>query len=109
MAIICNNIKEMILDKFYRKLKEASCHLRQTEPFTPWSNAAEREKKELKQGYVRKLIKWGIPKRLWDDCLELESYVQYCTWHIQTETILSRETSDINLFCEFEWFKWVMF
>ena len=39
-AIICDNAKEMILGEFNRKLKEASCHLRQTEPFIPWLNAA---------------------------------------------------------------------
>ena len=43
-AIICDNVKEMILGKFKRKLKEASCHLRQTEPFTPPSNTAEENK-----------------------------------------------------------------
>ena len=37
-AIICDNAKEMILDEFNKKLKEALCHLRQTEPFTPWLN-----------------------------------------------------------------------
>ena len=31
-AIICDNAKEMILGEVNRKLKEALCHLRQTEP-----------------------------------------------------------------------------
>ena len=47
-AIICDNAKEIFLDKFKRKLKKASCHLRQTEPFNSWLNAAERKRKELK-------------------------------------------------------------
>ena len=42
-AIICENAKEMVLGEFNRKLKEASHHLKQMEPFTPWSNAAEGE------------------------------------------------------------------
>ena len=35
---------------------------------------SQREIKELKKGSGRKLIKYGNPKRVWDDCLELESY-----------------------------------
>ena len=61
----------MVFGKFNRKLKKALSQLEQTEPFTPWSNAAERKRKELKKGSGRKLIKSETPKRLWDDCLEL--------------------------------------
>ena len=43
-AILCDIAKEMIQGKFTGKLK-ASCLLWQTEPFTPWSNAAERNKR----------------------------------------------------------------
>ena len=43
-AIICGNAKEIILGELNIKLKESSCPLRQTEPYTPWSNAAERER-----------------------------------------------------------------
>ena len=43
----CYNIhddaKKMIKGKFNRSLKEAPCHLQQTEQFTPWLNAAEKE------------------------------------------------------------------
>ena len=42
-------------------------------------NAAEREIKELKKGSSRKPIKSHAPKRLWDDCLELESYIKINT------------------------------
>ena len=63
-AIICYNTKKMILNEFNRKLKDSSCHLRQTEQFTLWSKAAEREIKELKKSYGRKLIKSFAPKRL---------------------------------------------
>ena len=72
---ICDNANETILGKFNRNLKEASCHLRQTELFIPWLNAAKREIKEPKKGSSRNLIKSGTPKRLWDACLELESYI----------------------------------
>ena len=75
-ALLCDNDKVMIQGDFNRKLKEVSCHLRQTESFTQWSNAAEgeREIKKLKKGSSRKMIKSRSPKRLWDDCLKLESY-----------------------------------
>ena len=49
-AYICNNVKDMIQGKFCQKLKDATLHLKQFEPDNPWSNAAEREMKELKIG-----------------------------------------------------------
>ena len=92
------------------------CHLKQTKPFTPWLNAAEREIKELKKGSGRKLIKSCAPKRLQDDCLELVSYIRLKTAHgickldeEVPETIMSGKMSDISQFSEFEWFIWVMF
>ena len=63
-----------------------------------------------------KLIKSCTPRRLWSDCLELESYIRSNTAHINykldgevPETIMSGEMSNISQFCEFEWFEWVMF
>ena len=70
-AVICDNAKETFLGEFNRKLKEASCHLKQSELFTSWSTAVKREKKELEKGSGRKLIKSGTQKQLWDDCLKL--------------------------------------
>ena len=78
-AYICNNTKEMVQGKFHQMLKEAACHLKQLDPYTPWSNAANREIKELNKGAGHKLLRSRAPKHLWDDCLELEAYiVQYC-------------------------------
>ena len=78
---ICNNAKEMIQGKFSEKLKDTACHLKQFEPYTPWSNAAEREINELKKGAGCKLLKSREPKQLWDDCLELEAYIRSNTAH----------------------------
>ena len=47
----------MIVNKFCPRLKEASCVLEQTEPYTPWSNIAERTIKELKKGEDQKFTK----------------------------------------------------
>ena len=45
--------------------------MRQTDPFNPCSNAAEKELKYSKKGLSMRLVKSGAPKRLWDDSLEL--------------------------------------
>ena len=115
-AVIFDNAKEMILGEFNRKLRETLCHLKQTKPFTSWQNAAKREIMELKKSSGRKLIKFGAPKRHWNDCLELESYIRSNTTHgiykldeEVPETDMSSKTSDISQYTEFEWFKWVMF
>ena len=42
-ACLCNSAKEMKQGKFYQKLKEVAWHLKQLEPYTLWSNAADRE------------------------------------------------------------------
>ena len=117
-TFICDNAKEMIQGKFSQKLKEAACHLKQLEPYTPWSNAAEREIKELKKGAGCKVLKSRAPKQLWDGCLELEAYIRSNTAHAiykldgkVPKTVMSGETSDMRhqSICKLEWFKWVMF
>ena len=92
------------------------CHLKQLEPYTPWSNAAEREIKELKNEAGHKMMWSRAPKHLWDDCLELEAYVKSNTAHViyqldrkVPETVMSGETFDVSQFCELEWFEWVCF
>ena len=40
-AMIFYDTKESAQGIFNRKLKEASCHLSQTEPVSPWLNVAE--------------------------------------------------------------------
>ena len=56
-ACICDNAKELVQDKIYPKLKDAACHLRELMPYTPWSNAAERERlKRLRKGQVMNCV-----------------------------------------------------
>ena len=57
------------------------------------------------EGSGRKLMKSGAPKKLWDDCLEFESYIRSNTSDSNyklggevPETIMTRETSDIVSF-----------
>ena len=81
--------------------------LEQLEPYTPWSNATEKEIEELKKGAGHKLLQFRAPKCLWDNCLELEAYMRSNTAHERykldgevPETVMSGEMSDISQFCE---------
>ncbi len=49
-SMVMDKSKEQMMGKFRRKLVDAHCQLKQTEPYSPWQNAAEREIKELKKG-----------------------------------------------------------
>ena len=40
-VMVCDNSKEQYCNDFRRKLHEADCHLRTTEPYSPWQQAAE--------------------------------------------------------------------
>ena len=58
----------------------------------------------------------GATKRIWDDALELESYVRYNTdLHIYilqgevSETLILGGTSDISKLYEHGFYDWVMF
>ena len=115
-ACICDNAKDMGQGKFHQKLKDAACHLKQLEPYTPWSNAAEKELKKLKKGAGHKLLQSRAPKHLWDNYLEFEAYIRSNTacdiYKLDREvpkTVMSGKASDISQFCELEWFEWIMF
>eukprot|EP00804_Cyclotella_cryptica_P019581 CCRYP_014330-RA/>CCRYP_014330-RA protein AED:0.31 eAED:0.31 QI:0/0/0/1/0/0/3/0/417 len=114
--MIVDGAKEMRLGEFARKCKEASCLLQSTEPYSPWSNSAEREIRELKKGAARKLTRSGAPRRLWCFALEYEAYVRSHTAHDiyrldgrVPETVVSGKTADISPFCEFGFWDWVKF
>jgi hypothetical protein len=78
-TMVTDGLKEQTLGDFQRKLQEADCHLRVTEPYSPWQQAAEGCIHEIKRGSSRKMISTGSPKPLWDHCLELEALVRSCT------------------------------
>ena len=115
-SIIVDGAREQTHGEFKKKARQADCHVRTTEPYTPWSNAAEGSIRELKRGTARKMIKKKSPKKLWDDCVELEGFIHSNTAHDifelngeVPETLVSGETSDISQFCELEWYEWVKF
>jgi hypothetical protein len=114
--MILDGSKEQTLGNFKRKLREADCHARQTEPYSPWQQAAEGCIHKLKRGVSRKMMKTGSPKVLWDHCIELEALVRsntsnaiYMTKGKVPETIMTGSTADISHICEFAWYDWVMF
>ena len=115
-TMIMDGAKEQVMGMFRRKCREAGVHVKQTEPYTPWSNAAESAIRELKKGVGRQMVRSKAPKRLWDDCLEREAYVRSLTAHDiyrldgqVPETLVSGETADISPFATFKWYEWVLF
>ena len=115
-VMIMDGALEQVRGTFRKKCREAGVHVKQTEPHTPWSNAAEAAIRELKKGVGRQMVRSGAPKRLWDDCLEREAYVRSLTAHDifklngqVPETIVRGETADISPFALFGWYEWEMF
>ena len=97
---------------FRRKCREAGIQVKQTEPYTLWSNAAEAAICELKKGVGRQMVRSKAPKRLWDDCLEREACIRSLTAHEiyrlngqVPETLVSGETADISPFAAFKWYE----
>jgi hypothetical protein len=115
-TMVTDGSKEQTLGDFRRKLREADCHLRVTEPYSPWQQATEGCIREIKRGSLRKMISTGSPKPLWDHCLELEALVHSCTCNDiymtagqVPETIMTGSTADISHITEFGWYDWVMY
>jgi hypothetical protein len=115
-TMVVDDSKEQTLGEFRQKLREADCHHRVTEPYSPWQQATEGCIRELKQGSSRKILRTGSPKPLWDHSLELEALVHSCTSKDiymtagqVPETIMTGDTADISHIAEFAWFDWVMF
>ena len=116
ITIICDNAKEQIMAKFHCKCREVATCVKQTEPYTLWSNAAEGTIQELKCGAGQKMAKSSCPPKLWDHCLELEAYIRSYTaldkYELQgqvPETIMSGQTADISPFVELPFYAWVKF
>jgi hypothetical protein len=101
---------------FQRKFREAGCHIKQTEPHTPKSNAAEGSIREQKLGVVPEMVRSGAPTRQWDDCLVREDYVRSSTaldiFSLEgkvPDKIVNGQTSDISPLTKYAWYDWVNF
>jgi hypothetical protein len=115
-TMVLDGSKEQTNDDFKRKLHEADCHARQTEPYSPWQQAAEGCIHELKHGVSGKMIKTGSPRVLWDHCIELEALICSLTCNNVymingkvPETVMTGSTANISHICEFGWYDWLMF
>ena len=106
--MIMDGSKEQTLGQFCKKCCQAGSHMKQTEPYSQWSNAAKGSIRELKRGVGREMVRSQAPKQLWDDCLEREAYVRSLTalnvYGLSgqvPETIVSGETAHIPV-CRFQ-------
>jgi hypothetical protein len=75
-VMVMDGSKAQTEGKFRRKVCDAGCHIKQTEPHTQSSNMGEVGVRELKIGVGRKTLRYGCPKQLWDDCIIIEVYVR---------------------------------
>jgi hypothetical protein len=58
---IMDNAKEQLLGEFRRKCREVGARVKQTEPHSPWSNAAKVAIRELKRGVGRQVVRLKAP------------------------------------------------
>ena len=112
--IVMDGAKEQTMGEFRRKARQMGIHVKQTEPYSPWQNAAEGAIREVKRGAGRKMARKKSPASLWDHCLELEGFIRSNTalnnHELQgqvPETILSGQTADISPFVEHAWYDWI--
>jgi hypothetical protein len=108
-TMIMDGTKEQAMGMFRCKCREAGIWVKQTKPYTPWSNAAEAAIREMKKGVGRQMVRSKAPKKLWDNCLEREAYVRSLTAHDiyrpdgqVPETLVSGKTADISPFAAFK-------
>jgi len=115
-VMIMDGSKEQVMGQFRHKCRQAGSHVKQTEPYSAWQNAAEGAIRELKRGSGREMVRSRAPKRLWDDCLERQALVRSCTaldiYSLEgqvPQTKLMGDTADISAIALFRWYEWVMF
>ena len=114
--IIMDGSKEQTMGIFRKKAKEMGTHVNQTEPYSPWQNAAELTTRKLKKGAGHKAGKTKSPMKLWDHVLELESYIHsnIAVAHPELdgqvpEAIMSGQTADISPFAALRWYDWIKY
>ena len=108
--------KEQMMGVFWKKAKEMGTHIKQTEPHSPWQNAAEVTIHEVKKGAGCKAAKAKSPMEFWDHALKLESYIcsNIAIVHPELdgqvpETIMSDQTADISPFAAVGWYEWIKY
>ena len=46
-TLVMDGAREQVIGEFRHKARHADCHVKQTEPYSPWQNAAESTIREL--------------------------------------------------------------
>jgi hypothetical protein len=116
-VMVMDGAKAQIEGQFRKKLRDAGCHIKQTEPHTKSSNMGEGGVSDLKRGVGRQMLRSGCPKRFWGDCIIREAY--YVRSHTSldifglegqlSEVKFKGETVDISTIAEYAWYDWVKF
>jgi hypothetical protein len=60
-TMVMDGAREQTMGLFRKKCRDAGTHVKQTEPHTPWSNAAEAAIRELKKGVGRQMVRSKAP------------------------------------------------
>jgi hypothetical protein len=110
-AMVMDGAKAQVGWEFIRKLCDSGCHIKQNEPHTQSSNMGEGAVRELKKGVGRQVLRYGCPKRLWDECIIREAYVRSHTsmeiYGLEgqvPESKVKGETVDISTIGEYVWY-----
>jgi hypothetical protein len=97
-------------------MRDAGCHIKQTEPHTQSSKMGEGDVRELKKGVGRQMLRSRYPKRFWDDYIMREAYVRSHTsldiYGLEgqvPEIKIKVETVDISTIEKCAWYEWVKF
>jgi hypothetical protein len=78
-VMFMDGAKAKVEGEFRRKLRDAGCDIKQTEPHTQSSNMGEGDVRELKKGVGRQNLRSRFPKRFWDDFIIREAHVRFHT------------------------------
>jgi hypothetical protein len=115
-VMVMDGAKAQNEGEFRRKLRDAGCHIKQTEPHTQYSNMGEGGVREMKQGVGRQILRSCCPNRFWDDCIIREAYVRSHTslniFGLEGQVPGSKvkgETVDISTIAEYAGHEWVKF
>jgi hypothetical protein len=105
--MVVDGCKEQMMGDFRKEVRQAAWYLKQMEPYTPWSNAAEGSIRELKHGTGQHML---------NNCAELQALIRsHTALNISPlnnevpETNVTSQTADILDIAKFEWFNWVYF
>jgi hypothetical protein len=110
-VMVMDGAKAKVEGEFRRKLRDTGCHIKQTEPYTQYSNIGEGGVRELKEGVGRQMY-----QAILDDCIIREGYVRSNIFmdifglECQVpESKVKCETVDIFNISEYASYEWVKF